>query len=77
MNFDDVNMKLTAEPKGVAIQARIMPAELPMLEEFFRPSMALELYWEDNIEWSIRERSFHHMMDLWPEPHSNYHRPEG
>jgi SAM-dependent methyltransferase len=77
MNFDDVNMKLIAEPKAIAIQARIMPAELPMLEEFFRPSMALELYWEDNIEWSIRERRIHDIMDLWPEPHSNYHKPEG
>ena len=78
MGFDDVKQELVVIPKIVAIQARIMPVELQSLEVFFRASMALELYWEDSIEWRIGEHQQDEKeRDLWPEPHSNYHPPEG
>ena len=74
IRFDDVNSEITFTPKAVVVRERIWPGPMnDQLALFFRESMCLELYWEDDIKWRMEtlptDVNPDNKYDIWPVPH--------
>jgi len=74
IRFDDVNNEVTFTPKAVVVRERIWPGPMnDQLTLFFRESMCLELYWEDDIKWRMEKLPANvnpdNKYDIWPVPH--------
>ena len=67
--FDDVNNELNYNPKIVTMNEQILPTQLTAMEMFFRNSMVLELYWEDNIQYKKLNPhlEWEQKVNIWPE----------
>ena len=67
--FDDVNNELNYNPKIVTMNEQILPSQLTTMETFFRNSMVLELYWEDNIQYKklSPHLEWEQNINIWPE----------
>jgi|TARA_R110000744_G_scaffold99591_7_gene192138 SAM-dependent methyltransferase len=58
VTFDDSRGELVFKPRLHILRELATPADTTALIPFFRDSMVLELYWEDNIEMRVDESSY-------------------
>jgi ubiquinone/menaquinone biosynthesis C-methylase UbiE len=55
--FDDVNKQLNISKKIQYIEPVLTVSTIKKFNDYFRESLVIELYWEDNIEFNIVEKN--------------------
>ena len=55
--FDDVNNKLNISKKIQYIEPVLTVSTIKKLNDYFRESLVIELYWEDSIEFNIKDNN--------------------
>ena len=55
--FDDVNNQLNISKKIQYIEPVLTVSTIKKFNDYFRESLVIELYWEDNIEFNIVEKN--------------------
>ena len=54
MDFDDTNNKLLISKRTQYIEPILTVSSIKKLNEIFRKSLILELFWEDKIDFSVQ-----------------------
>ena len=57
MLFDDVNNQLNISKKIQFIEPVLTVSTIKKLNDYFRESLVIELFWEDSIEFNIVENN--------------------
>ena len=55
--FDDVNNQLNISKKIQYLEPVLTVSTIKKLNDYFRESLVIELYWEDSIEFNIIENN--------------------
>jgi len=58
MEFDDAKNQLLISKKNIFIEPILTVSSSKKFLEYFRQSLVLELYWENNIEFNIIDKDF-------------------